>query len=185
MSGRLFFALFPDTGAAARLAGWACAVAPPGARLVAPERIHLTLAFLGSVDPATEAVLASAAAAACGPAVDVVVDRVGCWRRAGVLWAGCRRPPAALRALHARLQRGLAPLGFAPDPRPFAPHLTLARRVSAPPALAPIEPVRLRLAALHLVASRTLPAGARYEPRGCWPLAAGAGPPAGPSRGPD
>ncbi|HSG64689.1 MAG TPA: RNA 2',3'-cyclic phosphodiesterase, partial [Gammaproteobacteria bacterium] len=47
-------------------------------------------------------------------------------RRPRVLWLGVR-PVAELTALQSHVSRSLEPLGFAPDTRPYSPHVTLAR----------------------------------------------------------
>ncbi|MGE4553682.1 MAG: RNA 2',3'-cyclic phosphodiesterase, partial [Desulfovibrionaceae bacterium] len=48
-------------------------------------------------------------------------------RRPRVLWTGLVRGAEPVVALATAIQAELTPLGFAPEPRPFAPHLTLAR----------------------------------------------------------
>ncbi len=47
--------------------------------------------------------------------------------RPRVVWAGMAEGAGPCRELAAGVERALAPLGFAPEARPFAAHLTLAR----------------------------------------------------------
>jgi len=99
-------------------------------RWVRPEGLHVTLKFLGSVDPAR---LERVHAALAGdlhdqPALHVSVRGLGAfpnWRRPRVVWVGLRGE--GLGALAARVDGALAPLGFERERRPFTPHLTLAR----------------------------------------------------------
>lgn len=126
--------------------------APPGAvRWVRPEAMHLTVKFYGDV--AAEAVPALAAglgqASAVAPPMTLTLQGLGVFpdpRRPQVIWVGLGGDLAPLRALQAAVERLSADLGYAPETRPFKPHMTLGR-VSA--RLAPADQMRLlgRLAA--------------------------------------
>lgn len=97
-----------------------------GLRPVLPEDMHLTLHFLGAIEPTT--VEAALAEVRCSAFV-VEVGGFGIFRfRDGrrVLWAGIVES-AALAALHDATGSALAGIGFRPDTRPYRPHLTLAR----------------------------------------------------------
>lgn len=103
-----------------------------GARWTRPETIHLTLKFLGDiarkdVDPVCQKV---AAAAAGHAPVTLCASGAGCFpsvRKARVLWTGIAGETDRLARLHQAVDRQLHELGFAPDPRRFTGHLTLAR----------------------------------------------------------
>jgi 2'-5' RNA ligase len=106
--------------------------AAPGARWTAPELCHVTLTFLGSVELES----LPAITAACRGAADenapfeLTFSGLGAfprWRGARVLWMGVGPGLDRLRRLQASVERALLPLGFAPEPRGFSPHLTLAR----------------------------------------------------------
>ena len=99
-------------------------------RWVRSEGLHVTLKFLGSVDPARlERVHATLAADLHDqPALYVAVRGLGAfpnWRRPRVVWVGLHGE--GLVALAARVDGVLAPLGFEREHRAFTPHLTLAR----------------------------------------------------------
>ena len=49
------------------------------------------------------------------------------FRRVRVVWVGISGEVAQLSQLQQRIESNLSPLGFAPESRPFTPHLTLAR----------------------------------------------------------
>lgn len=110
-----------------------------GMRRVAEEQLHLTLRFIGEVDEkqaetvklglATDPELA-------GGAFTLALAGVGAFPARGparVLWVGVAPNPALL-ALAARVEACLAGLGVEPEPRPFSPHITLARLHQAPAA---------------------------------------------------
>lgn len=110
------------TAAAARVPPW------PGLRRVPAENLHVTLRFLGSVE-AVAPVVAAVREAAAGTAPDTLeVVGLGSFPAGGfprVLWAGVRAP--WLAGLARRLEEALGSRGFPPEPRPFRPHVTLAR----------------------------------------------------------
>jgi RNA 2',3'-cyclic 3'-phosphodiesterase len=167
---RLFFAMWPGPASAAALAELARALAQAAdGRAVPAEKIHLTLAFLGAT-PVERIASAREAARLRAAAVDGALDHVGSFRRAAVAWAGMSDPPAALRQLQAKLAARLAERGFALEERPFAPHVTLARRIRRPVARAPIESIAWEARELTLVRSET--GTGRYTIMETWPLGA-------------
>jgi len=99
---------------------------------VDPYSIHLTLKFLGNVavnmlDNITGAI--EKAAQGIAP-FHLEVKDLGVFpnlRRAQVAWVGISGEVDKLAQLQQRIESNLAPLGFAPESRPFVPHLTLAR----------------------------------------------------------
>ncbi len=98
------------------------------------------------------------------------LDEVGSFRRAGVGWAGARKPPAALAALQSALAGGLAARRFALDERAFAPHVTLVRRIARPVPRAPTDAIAWRAREMTLVRSET--GTGRYGVMEKWPLGA-------------
>lgn len=106
----------------------------PAASWTPADNLHLTLHFFGERQPARVEQIAGAlvpAIASCSP-FTVETAPVGSFptSRPRVLWLGITPNPRLL-ALHADVLRELAQLGEELDPRPFHPHLTLAR-VKAP-----------------------------------------------------
>lgn len=108
----------------------------PAVRVSAPNAIHLTLHFLGDVDPDRLDELADRMPPAVAPVApfQVEVAGVGAFpstQRPQVLYAGLEATGVdalgALRQLHASTGRAMAQVGLAPEARAFRPHLTLGR----------------------------------------------------------
>jgi len=105
-----------------------------GAKWLDFEQFHLTLRFIGEVDGAVFADIASALTAIATPVLELRFAGLGAWgdrRRAHVLWAGVA-PNAALDTLQAKIENALMRAGIAPSLRKFHPHVTLARLKGAP-----------------------------------------------------
>ncbi len=105
---------------------------PSGVRWVDPERIHLTLKFLGDIDPAlVEDVLhAMEQAASRSLPFHLHLNGLGVFpnqRRPRVLWAGLGGDLDALGALQEKLEAAMSGLNFPRERRTFNPHLTLGR----------------------------------------------------------
>jgi len=99
---------------------------------VDPHGIHLTLRFLGEVQAERlEAIVAAARAGLDGrPAPRLRTGELGVFPERGrprVVWVGLEDEAGTLADLHRALEGALEPLGFAPEGRPYSPHLTLGR----------------------------------------------------------
>ncbi len=104
----------------------------PPVKWVDPHVIHLTLKFLGNiaVDKIAAITRAMEEAAQETPPFQLKVKDTGVFpnlRRVQVVWVGINGEMDKLSQLQHRIELNLVPLGFAPESRPFAPHLTLAR----------------------------------------------------------
>ena len=179
VSQRLFFALWPEPETAQAIWRAAGSLVPKGVgRRLPPEHIHLTLAFLGSIDAAHQACFRQAAERVQSTGFTLQLDEAGHFPRPQVVWLGTSQMPAALQNLQANLVSELMrQCGFEPEARPFVPHMTLwrkVRRVNLPEMLPPIIwPV----SRFVLASSRTLPTGAQYSIVQEWPLSCPAVPP--------
>lgn len=148
-----------------------------GVRLVPADSIHLTLRFLGPSRPAQlERLKTSLAAAAAGcPPLPARVAGAGMFPERGaprVLWIGLTAA-AELLALQAACERAARAAGFAPEHRPFRPHLTVGRfreRVERKP-LPALELGETKLRSLVLFESELRREGARHTPLATFALA--------------
>jgi len=99
---------------------------------VRPESIHLTLKFLGDINPSEIDALGAAiktAAKALGP-LTLSATGLGAFpsvKRPRVLWSGVGGDLEVLGRLHARLDEALSVLGMEKENKRFKAHLTLAR----------------------------------------------------------
>ena len=99
---------------------------------VDPYSIHLTLKFLGNIDiDRIDGITRAVEEAARGISpFHLEVTGLGVFpnlKRVQVAWVGVSGEVDRLGQLQKRIESNLAPLGFAPESRPFTPHLTLAR----------------------------------------------------------
>jgi 2'-5' RNA ligase len=167
---RLFVAADLDAPARAACANAAERLRASGfaAKWVPPENYHLTVAFLGSTDPAHVDDVTAALREITAHAIpfDVALEYVGAFpsvTRARVVWAGPSAPVAAFGRLSAQTRGPLSALGFTFDEH-ADPHVTLARadgRAALPQI--PIPPGKpVHVDALVLYESVTAPTGARY-----------------------
>lgn len=129
---RLFIALWPTPAARRALQDWlAPCTWPAGAAVVAPERLHVTLHFLGQVPAARVPALRTALQApalALAPG-ELCFDRVQHWAH-GVVVLAPAAVPEPLARLHTQLAQVLDDLGLPVEARPFRPHVTLARKAA-------------------------------------------------------
>ena len=183
---RLFFAInFPeDVRAAIRDAARPIRETAPSVRWTAADKLHLTVRFLGEVDPSQVDGLAHAGASVArrhGP-VELAIGGIGAFpnpRRPRVVWMGVERSPRLELIAH-ELEEAIAPLGFEPEGRAFRPHVTLARvreedQRAVAHALSDVPPVEIPdpVMAETIELMRSVPGagGSRYEIQQSWRLA--------------
>lgn len=127
---RLFIALWPDgrTRSALR-ARQALGAWPRGVRLVDAAQLHLTLHYLGAVPESELPRWIRRLKVAC-TLFDLEGDRYALWPHGIAVWMPAAVPEGLL-TLHQRLADRIVAAGHRVDPRPFQPHVTLARRAQA------------------------------------------------------
>jgi 2'-5' RNA ligase len=143
-----------------------------GVRWLAAGQMHMTLSFLGDVDPLGEERLREALQAVHVASFFLPVKGVGVFggERPTVVWAGAGQGHPHLFALHKHLQDAVLQAGIEPDLKPFHPHITLARtrgvsRQSLLPFLrrhAETEFDFVKIAAFTLFSSVLSPEGATH-----------------------
>jgi 2'-5' RNA ligase len=168
----VFFALVPPVHIRETLGKLALKIAERvHGRAVPSENIHLTLAFIGAWPVVRMSMLMDIGGRIAAQPIELVLDTVGAFRRAGVAWIGVSTPPPALTLLASTLTTSLAAAGVPIEARRFHPHLTLARRCRGAHAVETAGPYRWVADAMTLVASETRPEGSRYSPLATWALA--------------
>jgi len=154
---------------------------------VAEANYHITVRFLGEIDPMLTIDLEQVACevAERHVAFDLRIDRIGAFpslERARVVWAGVETP-RVFADLAGDLNRGLERLGFEGERRRPEAHVTLARIKGRPdPKLSgvaarmnPLEAMELPVKRVVLMESQLGPRGATYVPLFEVTLRAGSG----------
>ena len=168
---RLFFAVWPDEQTRLRLTHAASGLLRRGGgRPVPPANFHLTLAFLGNVEPARLPDIEAAGDRCQGEPFTITLDRLGFWRRSRILWLGASEVPGPLRALAETLWSSLDACGFERERRTFHPHVTLARRAAPLRRAGTPAPIAWSVDGFSLVESVAGQRGSQYEVLATWPL---------------
>lgn len=99
---------------------------------VKPDRIHLTLKFLGDIAQEQVAQIESTMERVAAAFSPFKLRPVGCGafptiKQMRVVWVGLRGDGELLGNLQKQVEAAVAPLGFEPEGRPFRAHLTLGR----------------------------------------------------------
>ena len=150
-------------------------------RWTAPESLHVTVKFLGSVAATQQDAIVSSlsAIAARQPPFRLRIGALDAFPTAHRprIWILHVEHDGALDRLQADVEAGLEQLAFEREERPYRPHITLgrARRGSTPAQ----PPALLRSSSsgeflvetIDLMSSHTGPGGARYERLAAAPLA--------------
>lgn len=156
---KLFFALWPDARTRAALTRLQ---EPVAGRLTPPDKLHLTMAFLGPQPISRVPALLDILAGIALPPMRLQLDCYGYFTRPRIAWAGMRDVPRPLLDVQGALMRRLEEQGFSPATHSeFRPHVTLAREAKAAPPQDVTEPVLWEVKELALVEST---AGGLYLP---------------------
>ena len=141
------------------------------------ENLHLTLKFLGEIEPGRVEALSSAASRAAQNTrpFNLTIEGAGAFPPRGtarVLWLGIKDSSGELARLQNNLEDECAREGFKREERPFHPHLTLAR-IRAPQGArelarlhqeAGFEAIEFAVTDLVVMRSELGPGGSRYTP---------------------
>jgi RNA 2',3'-cyclic 3'-phosphodiesterase len=147
---------------------------PKKPKWVRPENLHVTLKFIGHIDPDKLGAIRAALTGVHSPeGVRLHFGNIGFFpnaKRPRVIWGGMEASENLAQLAH-DVDQQIATVGFPAGERVFAPHLTLARL--DPPGISPdlqgaIEKHvardfgELQTSEFHLIESKLKPAGAEY-----------------------
>jgi 2'-5' RNA ligase len=164
---RLFFALNPGERVRAEVHGVQKSLSGKG-RAVPPVNFHVTLAFLGMQQPEVIPRVCEIASNLTFRSCAIVLDQLGQFRKAGVIWLGASRVPDALVDFQQTLVDALLEAGIGYDRKPWKCHLTLYRKMRMPPRIMdPIE-IKWRLNGFRLIESVSVNNGVEYHSMGHW-----------------
>lgn len=142
-----------------------------------PEKLHITLKFLGDVEPTRVEAMSNAAARAAESVepFELTIAEPGSFPPHGqprVLWLGIVDASGRLALMQRALEAECAAVGFTRESRAFKPHLTLARvraprgtrELAAAHRETPFAPQRFKVSELVVMRSELDPGGSRYTP---------------------
>ena len=152
----------------------------PGARWIEPEDYHITLRFIGDIEPRIASEADETLSEIRRASFQVAIDALS--------WFGADKPraiiatvkaTAAIVELQAEHERRLRRIGVAPEPRKFTPHVTIARlRSTSPHAVGDYLSARGYFPSLQFAATRFVLFSARdsvgggpYVVEAAYPLA--------------
>lgn len=141
------------------------------ARFEAPGKLHITVAFLGWVEPERIASINEALerAAQNSSSFALTLDKLGAFpheRRPRVIWIGAREQGAPFRELSRAVRKEFESLGFSFEKDSVA-HVTIARVKGGPAHLPVLDLAPMKLAVRSVTLFESIPAGrtTRYEVR--------------------
>jgi 2'-5' RNA ligase len=164
---RLFFALEPPGTVRGQVQTIQRSFDGDG-RAVKPEQFHVTLAFLGMQSSELIPELCGIASTLRFEPCVVTLDRLGIFRRAGVLWLGASAIPTPLQNFQLSLIEAIESGGIDRDRKPWKFHLTLYRRLRNPPRIMETVPVSWPLDGFSLIESVSVNNGVEYHRQGHW-----------------
>jgi 2'-5' RNA ligase len=165
---RLFLGLPIPPELAQALSRLTRAIELPKGRCTASENLHLTLVFLGEVAEPTLPPIQQELSELHFAPFPLKLSSLRTFPPAGVLYAGVE-PTRPLLHLQAKVAASMARCGFAPEDRPYHPHITLARfhgplRLNkSHQALPPSLQRSFHADTVNLYRSNLTPAGSHYE----------------------
>lgn len=151
-----------------------------GVRWLDPSQLHLTLRFIGDVDPPLFERISEELGRIEAEPFELSLQGVGRFpprRDPRVLWVGVETSEPLAR-LRNRVEQALTNCGIAPEERGFSPHITLARLKEMPwsPVTAFLErnrhfaTPRFKVTGFFLYSSTLTPKGAIHRREAAFPL---------------
>lgn len=125
---------------------------------------HITVVFIGDFPEDKIPGLMAAADLIDPGEIRLRFDSLTFWQRPKIACVQAKTVPPELERLVESLQRALIPFGYAPDPRVYRPHITVARRVRAFQDIPLARPAVLTWSAFDLVESVPVRGGVEYHP---------------------
>ena len=98
--------------------------------MVKPENIHVTLRFLGEIQPAMIEKVSKEIDKISFSPFDLELSGVGVFpnmRRINVIWVGIKKGLKETESVFDQVENRLTKLGFKSDRKKFSPHITISR----------------------------------------------------------
>jgi len=168
-SERLFFALWPPPSVRDALAAERRALPGESGKAHHPDDLHMTLVFVGGASEEQRACIERVGDGVAAAPFSLRITEAGSWSKPRIRWCRPRQAPPALLDLVGQLENGLRGCGIQPEPRPFRPHVTLARKARPLPSQPLSVPVDWAVDDYVLAVSGT-EGPPRYRVLRRWPL---------------
>ncbi|MBN1448930.1 MAG: RNA 2',3'-cyclic phosphodiesterase [Bacteroidetes bacterium] len=177
---RSFIALYPDSSAREQMSAFiACLKSRyPSIRWEQPDKIHITMKFLGDVEPATlDAITAQLRSSIHpSPPIDARIDRTGAFpslQRPRIVWLGFTEMLQPVLDLQRITEETCERHGIERERKSFTPHFTIGRvkqhsdTIGLENALeaCSFSPVPVRFIAVRVMESTLTPQGAVHRER--------------------
>ena len=125
---------------------------------------HITLVYIGDFPEEKIPALRAAVSGIDPGEIRLRFDKLTFWQRPKIAAMLTRTVPAELEQLVKSLQRALIPFGFAPDPRVYRPHITVARKARTFQDIQLARPMEFTWTEFELVESVSLRGDIQYHP---------------------
>lgn len=162
---KLFFALWPDNRQREILRDTiGPALSTVEGTPVDRRNWHITLVYIGNfVEDRIPGLRSAVSLIDPGP-IRVRFDTLTFWQRPKIAAMMTRTVPPELEHLVRSLQQALIPFGYAPDPRAYRPHITVARKVRQFQDIPLARPIELTWSEFELVESVSWRGDIQYHP---------------------
>lgn len=125
---------------------------------------HITLVYIGDFPEERIPGLLSAVDIIDPGEIRLRFDTVSFWQKPKIACLHARTVPPELEHLVKSLQQALIPFGYAPDPRVYRPHITVARKVRVFPETRLARPIGLTWSDFELIESVSFRGEVQYHP---------------------
>ena len=125
---------------------------------------HVTLVFIGDFPEERIPALQDAVKVIDPGEIRLRFDSLTFWQRPKIACMHSRTVPPELENLVKSLQQALIPFGYAPDPRVYRPHITVARRVRSFQEFRLARSMELSWTDFELMESVSFRGGVQYHP---------------------
>lgn len=144
---RLFTAILPDEPMKDSLCKMMQKLSPevPQGRFTSRGNLHVTLVFIGEVQPEALPKIKSALdVLPAQPPFDLYAGGIGCFAKSGILYAKVQVSPE-LKSIFHGLSGALEQQGVPTEKREYRPHITLARNAKLPPGFQAEEKLSMQM----------------------------------------
>ncbi len=160
---RLFFSLWPNEMVRNQIAAALNSFPSTNGRVVPRYNWHMTLHFIGNTTVEEKSCLDRQAKKVRASAFELKIDQTGHFKKPGVLWLGCDKPPQVLLDFQRHLGREISRCEYKPEARPYSPHLTVVRKIIGKPELKLKQKICWYVDKFVLIESESGSDGVRYK----------------------